>query len=95
MQIKDHMIAIHDAGVMHADFNPSHAVVSDVDPTDWRIIDFSWARKHECERQMDVVLYQWQPTRLEFRCAHLFNVIHMLDLWTPSKSSANKGVRCH
>lgn len=82
------MCAVHRAGVSHGDFE-RNIVVKEVATGEYqpRLVGFSEAKVgHKCEDCDKVfVFYEPMPRSSAFRCAELWEVINILDIYVRSK----------
>lgn len=80
-------MAIHERGVQHNDFQARNMVVDDLKhPQRLVIIDFEYATHHDCQRKLDIALYNYPPNLEKFGCDELYKVAEFSEVWTPRKS---------
>ncbi|KAJ3532863.1 hypothetical protein NM688_g7360 [Phlebia brevispora] len=78
------LMAIHERGVRHNDFDPRNVVVDNIEnPTRLVVIDFEHATDHECRRGLDLKLYTLPPPFYEFNCDELYDAAVDTAVWTP------------
>ncbi|KAJ3559585.1 hypothetical protein NM688_g249 [Phlebia brevispora] len=79
------LMAIHSRGLQHNDFRPGNIVVDDLQsPTRLVLIDFEHATPHECQRKIDIALFQYPPPYMEFGCRELHRAARETCVWTPA-----------
>lgn len=90
MRIARSMVALHDAGVEHGDFQFRHVLQMPGALHELRIIDFDHATEHRCTRRMEIKPGTWQPPAGHFNCFELFHVARSLGLYIPSELQYTK-----
>ena len=81
------LLAIHERGIQHNDFCPRNIVVDNVqDPQRLSIIDFEFAKDHQCQRRYQVALYDLPPNMADFNCDEVYHAAELTEVWTPSES---------
>lgn len=86
MKIIDAFVKIHDAHVLHGDFELRH-VLSRPNDAQVYIVDFECASDgHVCKRdQASLRKYEWKPSKGIFGCDELFDAACDLRIWTPCR----------
>ena len=80
------VMAIHERGIQHNDLVPHNFVVDNIkSPSRIVIIDFDYSTPHECQRKLDIALYQSPPHPAEFGCNELYRITGWTQIWTPGE----------
>lgn len=86
MKVVDALAKIHDAHVLHGDFELRH-VLSKPNDAQVYIVDFDRASdRHFCKRDQSLLRkYEYEPNKGLFGCNELYKAALELDIWTPSR----------
>ena len=47
------------------------------------IVDFTKAKVHRCDSEIDVSVYAYAPAEASVQCDQIFEVVDEMNLWTP------------
>ncbi|EKM53063.1 uncharacterized protein PHACADRAFT_197495 [Phanerochaete carnosa HHB-10118-sp] len=72
---------IHLAGVMHNDVNDDNILFTSTPNGKPRIVDFEYAEKHKCRRELEIVEGAPAPPRALFGCPELWDLAIRLRIW--------------
>lgn len=83
MDVADILMSIHEHGVQHNDVEPWNVVVKDRLP---RIVNFEYAKDHDCGCTSIIYEGAYRPNQHEFGCTELYKYAYEACIWRPGMS---------